>query len=151
MMKKALSTLLLVMSSATLITVSAVPTAMAAPDCNDKYFTILGINPWYYKLLDSKKDCTIKSPGDTPEKQRKFFGRVILNVIDAMLRLVAILTIGFVIFGGISHFSRSFWRIINSSDWEMGGPRLYQTAELDWLFNSGRQLAVSLFWWHIVD
>ena len=105
MMKKALSTLLLVMSSATLITVSAVPTAMAAPDCNDKYFTILGINPWYYKLLDSKKDCTIKSPGDTPEKQRKFFGRVILNVIDAMLRLVAILTVGFVIFGGFKYMT----------------------------------------------
>lgn len=105
MIKKALATLLLVIGSATFVTVSTAPTAMAAPDCNDKYFTILGIKPWYYKLLDSSKDCTIKSPGDTPEKQRKFFGRVILNVIDAMLRLVGILTVGFVIFGGFKYMT----------------------------------------------
>lgn len=96
MVQRILATLLLAVGSMTLLAVSVAPTANAACPSGK----ILTIKPWYDGLLDEANGCAVKSPGDNEKDQRAFISRVVLNVIDGLLQVVAFVTIGFIIFGG---------------------------------------------------
>jgi len=84
---------------------AAAPTSVA--DCSKP---ILGIPTWFNGLVKLEKDsvgnvtCAIKSPSDLDPTGdsglSKFIWRVVLNVIDIVLRLIAWIAAGMMIFGG---------------------------------------------------
>lgn len=78
---------------------AAAPTTVA--DCSKR---ILGIPTWFNGLVKLEMDgagkvnCVIESPGDYGVS--KFIWRVVLNVIDMALSLIAWIAAGMMIFGG---------------------------------------------------
>lgn len=91
------------------LAVMAVPSATYAEDAADKTSTgaaanadkcgapILGVRPWYYGLTDA--DCNIKGPADQ-DGLSTFIWAIVLNVIDAVLTIVAYIAVALIIYGG---------------------------------------------------
>lgn len=75
--------------------------ALAATKC-DKDGMIITLKPWYYGLTETDSDgkCRVKSPGNNEDAQKKFFGRVVLNIVEDLLQIAAYVTVAFVIIGG---------------------------------------------------
>ncbi len=78
--------------------------AATAPPVSSCSRPILGIPTWFNGLVKVEEDssgnfnCVIESPGDYGLS--KFIWRVVLNVIDIALRLIAWIAAGMMIFGG---------------------------------------------------
>jgi len=108
---KAKITLLALVAVSILAFASPQSVSAAAPateaDCSKP---ILGIPTWFNGLVKLEQDgggnitCAIKSPKDLDPTGdsglSKFIWRVVLNVIDMALRLVAWIAAGMMIFGG---------------------------------------------------
>lgn len=76
---------------------TAVPaTVSAAPQCET---SILGIPPWYRGLTND--DCTIQGPNPNETNGlSNYIWRIVLNVIQIALGIVAYIALFFVIYGG---------------------------------------------------
>lgn len=81
--------------------------AYATVDPNCKH-AILGIDPWY-KYLEVGDDgngdkCAIKPfPGDDEFDWGKAFPRVGMGIVDILLRVAAIIAVGFTVYGGFRY------------------------------------------------
>lgn len=92
---------------ATTVTIVLPSTAAAQTRC-DRQGTIITLKPWYYGLtevVDGK--CRVKSPGNTPEEQRRFTTRIVLTVIEDLLQIAAYVTVAFIIMGGFRYMTSS--------------------------------------------
>lgn len=67
-----------------------------------------GLRPWYY-YLQTNKDCTIKSfnvlssSGNNGSGGTSDFILIVLAIVDDLLRIAALVAIGFIIYGGIQY------------------------------------------------
>lgn len=90
---------LLMLASFTGGAVALSPNAYAAPGCKSNFLTFPA---WYDGLTDSS--CRLKSPSDLngPEKSKlsRYIFRVVLNVLDMALQLVAYISVGYIMYGG---------------------------------------------------
>lgn len=80
-----------------------------AAGCNINYF--LGIPPWYKYLVDAGR-MTVNKDTNVCELSGNFQWQnggditlVMLGVLDIMLRIGALVAIGFIIYGGISYIT----------------------------------------------
>ena len=74
------------------------PAALAAPKCNSGFLTFPA---WYDGLTDS--NCEIKEIGQGKTSLRNFAARIILNITEIILQLVAYASLIFVIVGGFRY------------------------------------------------
>lgn len=86
---------------------AAAPTAAAAGSCSDTLFAI----PAWYKGLQ-KADCSIKAIGNSATAKdpsvipiEKFLTLVALNILQALMVIVAYITIFFIIKGGFGYMT----------------------------------------------
>lgn len=86
---------------------AAAPTAAAASACPNS--TLFAIPAWYKGL--QKADCSIKSIGNSTTKNpdtipiEKFLTLVALNILQALMVIVAYITIFFIIKGGFGYMT----------------------------------------------
>lgn len=69
--------------------------------------TLLGFRPWYHGLQtrDKKNNCVIGTP--TEDTLPAFIWTIVLNVLADLFSALAIVTIGFVIYGGFLYIASS--------------------------------------------
>lgn len=98
MMKKLLVAVLMLVSFFGLATVYS-PAAYAAcpPD------TVLAIPAWYKGLQQT--DCSVKAPDDTKDGVKNFAIRIGLNIIQALMVIVAYVAVFFIIKGGFEYIT----------------------------------------------
>lgn len=86
----------------------ALPSGQAAAACSTS--SIIGIKPWYAGL-PMNSDCTLKGPPvETDEKGpelTKYIWKIVLNVIDIVLRIIAYLAVIYIIYGGFLYITSS--------------------------------------------
>ena len=94
----------MVLFGSTALTI-ATPTTSAAQGagCQD---TFLGFPAWY-KGLTTGSDCSIKAPGQGSGELAKFIWRIALNVLEIVLRIIGILAVAFIIYGGFQYLTSS--------------------------------------------
>ena len=101
-MKQRLAHLMVVLAimfgSVGLTAITYTPMAHASSDCNSYFF---GLPAWYNGLTDG--DCNIKQPADNENGLSFWIWRIVLNVIDAFLRVVAYIAVAFIIVGGYQY------------------------------------------------
>jgi len=64
--------------------------------CDD---SVLGIPPWYRGLTDGSEDCMIQSP-DNVGGLSNFIWRIVLNIIELVLVVVAYIAFFYILYGG---------------------------------------------------
>lgn len=84
--------------------VSVLPATAFAANCSNRSGALLGLPTWYHYLTvttDSSGGCSIELPknGDQTDWGQTL-GRIGLAVVEILLRLAAIISVGFVIYGG---------------------------------------------------
>lgn len=84
------------LTAAPLATIATAPPVSAAT--NKCETNILGIPPWYRGLTDPTKDCSIVAPD--PANLSGFIWRIVLNVIQIALVIIAYISAFFIIYGG---------------------------------------------------
>lgn len=103
-LKRVLVALLMAVSlSGSLFTLAA-PTAMAAGSgCNAHFLTF---PTWYRGLVDGR--CELKQPGKNgaPNLQG-YIIQIVLNVLEIALQLVAYVSVGFIMYGGVLYLTQS--------------------------------------------
>lgn len=106
--KRLLASLLICMlTSAVTVALPTRTLAVVAPEC-DKSSFLLGIPPWY-KYLDvtydtTTKKCDIVFPHDSKGvDMQKTVAPIALAIFEIILRIGAIVAIGFVVYGGIQY------------------------------------------------
>lgn len=83
------------------VSIAAVTPALAQnTSCGGNIITI---KPWYHGLTDGS--CNVRSPGSSPDEQRKFVTRVALNVVDGLIQVAAYTTVAFIIMGGFKYMT----------------------------------------------
>ena len=99
--KKAIATIIITASvCGVFFTVLSPQTVSAASSkCSESF---LGFPAWYRGLVDSSNDCTIISPGSSNELSN-FIWHIVLNVIEIGMRLVAYISIAFILYGGFQY------------------------------------------------
>ena len=102
MIKRGIIVLALIISGAVGSAILASPAVSAQSACDDKG-KILTLKPWYYGLTNA--DCSIVSPSDYG--MEKFIGRIALTVVEDLLHLVGLVTVGFIIYGGFIYMTSS--------------------------------------------
>lgn len=100
----------------------ALPSGQAAAACDT---AVLGINPWYKGMTEgSGTNCKIKAPPKSEPELRKYIWKIVLNIIDIALKVVAYLAVVFIIYGGFLYITsagssdataRALKSIINAS------------------------------------
>lgn len=79
-----------------------IQTFAAADPCKPKLFGIF--EPWYqYLTLNSAPDCSVKSFTTLEAGQSSSFLLIGLAVLDDLIRIAALVAVGFVIYGGIQY------------------------------------------------
>jgi hypothetical protein len=76
----------------------AIPTQVSAA-CDDR---VLGVPPWYRGLTNG--DCSIKSPNDVGGISN-FIWKIVLNVIEMALVVVAYIAAFFILYGGFLYIT----------------------------------------------
>lgn len=66
------------------------------------YSGFFGLKPWYY-YLDTNGDCSIKSFNVLGGPAGSDFNLIALAILDDLLRIAALVAVGFVIYGGIQY------------------------------------------------
>lgn len=104
----ALVSLAMVMAGAASVVVATPDTASAAAKCKGGGARLLTFPAWYNGLV--KEDCSIDSAKfvDAPGKKdtlRNTIFRIILNVVEMILQLVAYTTVVFLILGGFNYMT----------------------------------------------
>lgn len=73
----------------------------AASECEGR---VLGIPPWYRGLTGSAPDCAIQGPDQLfsgeEDALSKFIWRIVLNVVEMAIVIVAYVAIFFILYGG---------------------------------------------------
>lgn len=88
-----------------LVGMIAVPSGQAAAACDS---AILGINPWYKGMTEGTgSGCKIKSPPKTEQGLKEYIWKIVLNVVDIILKIVAYLAVIFIIYGGFLYITSS--------------------------------------------
>lgn len=90
--------LLMFMGIVVMMSSVSAPTALAATNCNSGFLTFPA---WYDGLTDS--NCEIKEIGQGKTSLRNFTARIILNITEIVLQLVAYASLVFVIVGGFRY------------------------------------------------
>ncbi|PID32611.1 hypothetical protein CR956_01540 [Candidatus Saccharibacteria bacterium] len=102
-MRKVLNKLVVFFGIVGVVSLLLSPVAMGKYNC-DKYF--LTFPPWYRGLTDdSKAECPIKTPARDAASLQGFVIRIILNVIDILMQLVAYASTAFFIVGGFRYLT----------------------------------------------
>lgn len=78
----------------------------AAVECEGR---VLGIPPWYRGLTGSSPECAIQGPdqlfsGDE-DALSKFIWRIVLNVVEMAIVIVAYISIFFILYGGFLYLT----------------------------------------------
>ena len=103
-----------------LVGMVAVPAGQAAAACET---SILGIDPWY-KGMTEGADCTIKAPPADQDGLTEYIWKIVLNVVDIVLKIIAYLAVIYIIYGGFLYITsngnsdataRALKSIINAS------------------------------------
>ncbi len=80
------------------------PSAHAAGKCSSSFLTFPA---WYDGLTDG--NCRLKSPsklgGNEETKLTRYIFRIVLNVLEIALQLVAYISAGFIIYGGFKYLT----------------------------------------------
>lgn len=83
------------------------PQTASATVSSDCKHAILGIDPWYKYLEvgnDGNEKCAIKPfPGDDEFDWGKAFPRIGMGIVDILLRVAAIVAVGFTVYGGFRY------------------------------------------------
>ncbi len=80
--------------------VIAAPTD-ASNTCSSSF---LGFPTWYRGLIDNANgDCAIKQPDKGTEGLSSYIWKIVLNVIEIAMMLVAYLSVIFIIYGGVMY------------------------------------------------
>lgn len=85
------------------LSVASATPAAAAGGCTSNFLTLPA---WYDGLLDA--DCKIASPDALDPSGNgltEFIFRIVLNIIEIVLQLIAYLTAGFIIYGGFKYLT----------------------------------------------
>lgn len=82
------------------LTVAMPQTASAA--CNDRLLTFPA---WFRGLTTPEPDCEIESPSE--KGIGRFIWKIVLNVVEFMLQLVAYISIAYIIVGGFKYMTSS--------------------------------------------
>jgi len=94
----------------------------SSAECSDRFLTFPA---WYRGLTDSS--CSLKSPSDLPgnddTKLQRYILRIVLNVIEIGLQLVAYISVGFIIYGGFKYLTTA-----SDSNKIAGGRKTIQNA-----------------------
>lgn len=70
--------------------------------CEDR---VLGIPPWYRGLTNGG-DCALKSPNDlNPDGLSKYIWRIVLNVIEMAIVIIAYIAVFFILYGGFLYLT----------------------------------------------
>lgn len=102
-----------------LVGMVAVPAGQAAA-CET---SILGIDPWY-KGMTEGADCKIKAPPADQDGLAEYIWKIVLNVVDIALKVIAYLAVIYIIYGGFLYITsngnsdataRALKSIINAS------------------------------------
>lgn len=98
---KTLKKLFVILGLSTLVFVAvpATPAYAAPTGCTTNFLTFPA---WYRGLVNN--DCSIKSPNDVGGIS-SFIWKIVLNVVEIMLQLVAYISVGFVIYGGFLYLA----------------------------------------------
>ncbi len=78
-------------------------TALAGAACEGR---VLGIPPWYRGLTDD--DCNIASPtdsGDQGDGLQTFIWKIVLNIIEMAIIIVAYIAVFFILYGGFMYLT----------------------------------------------
>ena len=75
--------------------------APASAACPDPY--VFAIPAWYRNL--QADDCSVKAPENTPTGVRDFVMKIALNVIQALMVIIAYIAIFFIIKGGFGYIT----------------------------------------------
>lgn len=86
-----------------MVGIVAIPSGHAAAACET---SILGIDPWY-KGMTEGSDCKIKSPPSTEAGLTEYIWKIVLNVVDIVLKIIAYLAVIFIIYGGFLYLTSS--------------------------------------------
>lgn len=81
-------------AAAPVMTVLSPQNVAAGPDCET---ALLGIPPWYRGLTTD--DCSIKGPASSDDLS-SFIWRIVLNIIQIALVLIAYIAVFFILYGG---------------------------------------------------
>lgn len=87
------------LSALVFVAVPATPAYAAPGGCTANFLTFPA---WYRGLVNS--DCSIKSPNDVGGIS-SFIFKIVLNVVEIMLQLVAYISVGFVMYGGFLYLA----------------------------------------------
>ncbi len=77
--------------------------AQPAAGCND---TFLGFPAWY-KGLTQGSDCSIKPPTKADGELSLFIWRIVLNVIEIVLRIIGVVAVFMIMYGGFQYMTSS--------------------------------------------
>lgn len=76
--------------------------AQPAGSSGCKEYPILGLPVWYRGLVDG--NCNMKSPAAAGGLST-YIWKIVLNVIDILLRVVGYISVGFILFGGFIYMT----------------------------------------------
>ncbi len=101
---KAMVVALAILGASMAVVPLTAPTTRAAGHANGCSSTFLTFPTWYDGLVNA--DCDIKQPGKNgaPELQG-YILRIVLNILEIMLQLVAYATVGYIIYGGFKYLT----------------------------------------------
>lgn len=97
------------LGSATLTVVAAPTSSAAKPNdsCNGRFLTLPA---WYNGLVGKEGgECMVVSPSDlggsADTQLSRFIWKIVLNIIEIILQIIAYTAVGFVMYGGFKYIS----------------------------------------------
>lgn len=79
----------------------AVPVGHASAACET---SILGIDPWYKGMTEGAQ-CTVKAPPQDEKGLTEYIWKIVLNVVDIVLKIIAYLAVIYIIYGGFLYIT----------------------------------------------